>query len=121
MTTATRNEFWGFWGTMGEQANVAWPIALTKVSEATGEDEESARAFLDSRHGRHFADTVLNAMHTGEALHQAIDTAVAQWMKWRITRSTAKEHGIPAGLPYLTGFLILEAMHAEDEENTQNA
>ena len=31
---ATENESWGFWGTMGGYASVAWPIAMTAIAEA---------------------------------------------------------------------------------------
>ena len=36
---------------------------------------------------------------------EAIDTATAQWMTWGIGRTTSRQHGIPRGLPYLTGFV----------------
>lgn len=45
---ATRNDAWGFYGTMEEQAEAAWPI----------------------------------------------------------DRKTSKQYGIPAGLPYLTGWVV---------------
>lgn len=103
---ATQNEEWGFWGTMADHAEAAWPIAMTAIAEATGEPIESVRAFLDSRFGRHFADEVLNHMHAGHALQDAIHAATQCWMGWAIGRQTAKEYGIPKGLPYLTGFVI---------------
>lgn len=52
---ATKNESWGFWGTMNEQANAAWPLAVGAVSDATGQSLESVRIFLDGRHGRHLS------------------------------------------------------------------
>ena len=103
---ATQNEEWGFWGTMNEHAQAAWPIAMTAISDAICQPLESVRAFLDSRHGRHFADDVLNQMLVGNDIGQAIDAAVARWMGWTIGRQTSKEYGIPRGLPYLTGFVI---------------
>ena len=103
---ATRNDAWGFYGTMNEHADAAWPIAMTKISQATGQTLEAVRAFLDSRHGRHFADAVLTHLHAGDALHDAIDAATRQWMGWTIGRQTSKDYGIPRGLPYLTGFVI---------------
>jgi len=103
---ATQNDAWGFWGTMNNDAQSAWPIAMTAVSEATGHPLESVRAFLDSRHGRHFADDVLNQMLVGNDIGQAIDAAVTRWMGWTIGRQTSKDYGIPKGLPYLTGFVI---------------
>ena len=108
----TQNDAWGFWGTMDEHAAAAWPIAMTAIAQATGTDLDATRIFLDSRHGRHFADDVLNRMHPGQVLADAIDAATTQWMTWSIGRQTAKEHGIPRGLPYLTGFV----MHCEITE-----
>ncbi|MCB1833864.1 MAG: hypothetical protein KDH19_10580, partial [Geminicoccaceae bacterium] len=53
---------------------------------------------------RHFADDVANALARGDTLKDAIDDAVTRWMDWRIDRRTCRDTGIPAGLPYLTGF-----------------
>ena len=103
---ATRNEAWGFWGTMDAHAQAAWPIAMNAISDATGQPFEAVRAFLDSRHGRHLADDVHNAIHDGHALPQAIIAATQKWMGWTIGRQTSKQYGIPRGLPYLTGFVI---------------
>jgi hypothetical protein len=103
---ATQNEAWGFWGTMNNDAQAAWPTAMTAISDATCQPLESVRAFLDSRHGRHFADDVLNELHAGANLRDAIHTATQRWMGWTIGRQTSKEYGIPKGLPYLTGFVI---------------
>ncbi len=103
---ATQNEAWGFWGAMNDQAAAAWPIAMTAISDATNQPLDSVRAFLDSRHGRHFADDVLNGLHAGLNLHDAIHAATQRWMGWTIGRLTSKQHGIPKGLPYLTGFVI---------------
>jgi len=110
---ATANESWGFWGTMGEQAAAAWPLAIASVSTATGEDAEAVRLFLDSRHGRHYADDVLNALHGGAGLQDAVNAAKARWMTWRIGSSTSRSTGIPRGLPYLVGFVISEQLAAE--------
>ncbi|MBF4088614.1 hypothetical protein ISI06_28980 [Burkholderia pseudomallei] len=103
---ATQNDAWGFWGTMNENAAAAWPTAMTAISDTTHQPLDSVRAFLDSRHGRHFADDVLNQMHAGRALTDAIHAATEQWMGWKIGRQTNKDYGIPRGLPYLTGFVI---------------
>jgi hypothetical protein len=102
---ATQNEAWGFFGTMNDNAETAWPIAMTAISDATCKPLDSVRAFLDSVHGRHFADSVLNEMHKGRAIEQAVDAAVAKWMGWTIGNLTSKAYGIPRGLPYLTGFV----------------
>ena len=103
---ATKNVDWGFTGTLNEQAEAAWPIAMTAISDATSQPLESVRAFLDSRHGRHFADDVLNQLHADHSLDDAIHAATQQWMGWTIGRQTSKDYGIPRGLPYLTGFVI---------------
>jgi hypothetical protein len=79
---------------------------MTAISDATGQPLESVRAFLDSRYGRHFADSVLNEMRSGNPIQQAVDATVTRWMGWTIGRQTSKEYGIPKGLPYLTGFVI---------------
>ncbi|MDO8665458.1 MAG: hypothetical protein Q7J79_02515 [Gemmatimonadales bacterium] len=115
---ATQNEEWGFWGTMNQHAAAAWPIALPAIAETTGTSPDAVRAFLDSRHGRHFADDVLNQIHAGRALVDAIRAATTQWMTWKINRHTAKDYGIPRGLPYLTGFVIhCEITELSDEES----
>jgi len=114
MTTTilpTRNTEWGFWGTidridddLAADAPKAWTQASQAIAAATGVSPEGVRDFLDSRHGRHFADDVANWLARGDTLKDAIDAAVARWMGWRINRRTEREMGIPRGLPYLTGF-----------------
>ena len=103
---ATQNEAWGFTGAMNEHATAAWPIAMAAISDATCQPLESVRAFLDSCHGRHFADSVQNGLYQGQTLQDAIDAATQRWMGWTMCRSDSKQFGIPKGLPYLTGFVI---------------
>ena len=91
---------------MNEHASAAWPLAMVAIADATGEDLDNVRAFLDSRHGRHYADDVQNGLYEGKALADAINTATGRWMGWTIDRMTSKQHGIPRGMPYLTGFVI---------------
>jgi hypothetical protein len=112
---ATQNEAWGFYGTLNEHAHGAWPIAMSAISDATGQPLESVRSFLDSRHGRHYADNVLNQMHQGQTLTEAIHAATRQWMDWTIGRLTSRDYGIPRGLPYLTGFVIHCEIMSTDE------
>lgn len=118
MKTATphiphsQNEAWGFFGAMSDQAAVAWPVACEAVASATRLDLDAARAFLDSRHGRHFADDVLGCLGGGLPLHAAINAAIARWMSWSIGRQTSREYGIPRGLPYLTGFMVCSDLGA---------
>jgi hypothetical protein len=77
--SATQNPGWGFWGTMASQAPIAWPEALRQIVQATGEPPEAVRAFLDSRHGRHFANHVLDQALT-LPLPQAIAKATQAWV-----------------------------------------
>ena len=111
---ATENEAWGFWGGLQEDAPAAWAIALPAISKITGCEPDAVRAFLDSRHGRHFADEVKNHLLKGKTLADAINAAITQWMTWRTKRLTNKTYGIPSGLPYLTGFVV----HCEIMEET---
>jgi len=110
---ASQNKSWGFYSTMNEQADAAWPLAMSAISRATGEPLDAVRIFLDSRHGRHFADDVQNAHFAGAGLADAINAATARWMGWTIGRQTAKQYGIPKGLPYLTGFVLHCAINEE--------
>ena len=102
----TQNTDWGFWGTMNEHAAAAWPLAMTAISDATHQPLDSVRIFLDSRHGRHFADDVQNGLFDGKTLQDAVNAATTKWMGWTIGHQTSKDYGIPRGLPYLTGFVI---------------
>jgi hypothetical protein len=117
-TLPTRNEAWGFYGSTAgfTDADAAWGLASPAVATATGATAEGVRDFLDSRHGRHFADDVHNGVHAGLALGAAIDAAIARWMGWTISRSTARETGIPKGLPYLTGFVAHFEIQAEQAD-----
>ncbi|MDI3470359.1 MAG: Topoisomerase IA [Pseudolabrys sp.] len=107
MVLPTNNEAWGFWGTIRHHDNPeqAWPVAFKAISTATGCADEGVRDFLDSRHGRHFADDVTNGLFEGRSLADAIDAAIERWMTWTIDRRTSRETGIPRGLPYLVGFV----------------
>lgn len=117
MTTATtilptRNREWGFFGTMmraGQNAFEAWDAASAAIANAIDDHEghaaEGIRDFLDSRHGRHFADTVASNIHTGLPFEVALSEAITEWQGWRIDRRTSRAEGIPAGLPYLTGWV----------------
>ena len=125
MTTTilpTRNTEWGFYGTidrinddLAADAPKAWTLASKRIAAATGVSPEGVRDFLDSRHGRHFADDVANALARGDTLKDAIDAAVARWMGWTIDRRTSRDTGIPAGLPYLTGFATHFEIRAESD------
>ena len=108
------NHDFGFYGTICHhcEPQAAWNLAITAISDATAQPLEAVRAFLDSTHGRHFADHVYGRLTDNEQDNgAAIAATVADWMGWRISRLTARRYGIPAGFPYLADFVI----HAEIE------
>ncbi|MBO6885424.1 MAG: hypothetical protein JJ869_17865 [Marivita sp.] len=125
----SRKEDFGFFRTLtvcperDRRSAEVWMLASRLIAEAIGASSEDEmigiRDFLDSRIGRHFADDVVGNM-TGcnIALEAAITSAIRRWQAWRIDHKTEREHGIPAGLPYLTGwvqhFAVAAAM-AESE------
>ena len=114
-TLKTANPSWAFHGTIGHvaDAEVAWPLAMSAIADATGCAPDDVRDFLDSRHGRHFADDAANALFDRLPLTEAIAAATTKWMGWTIGRRTSRETGIPSGLPYLTGFVMHAAIEAE--------
>lgn len=114
----TQNPAWGFYGTIRHHVDSAeaWPLAMKAIGDATGCPDAAVRDFLDSRQARHFADDVANELAKGRALRAAIDGAVTRWMGWTINGRTARETGIPRGLPYLTGFVTLCEIEAEARE-----
>lgn len=89
----------------GQNSAEAWATALPLIMAATGCPDWAVRDFLDSRYGRHFADEVANQTGRGLALEPAIRAAITVYQGWCIDRATTREHGIPAGLPYLTGWV----------------
>lgn len=126
MILPTRKTEWGFFGTMeqaGQSAETAWAIASEELADATGAHDgygpEGIRDFLDSSFGRHFADMVVGAVAgagtEGTTLRRAIRAAIANHQRRTIGRRTAREEGIPAGLPYLTGWVQKFATLAEAE------
>ena len=104
------NNSHGFCGAIRQHAepHQAWMIAIDAVATATSAPEEAVRAFLASRSGRHFADEVATAICSGRDAAAAIDGVVERWMELRITPLIETEIGIPQGLPYLTGFVLMQ-------------
>ena len=113
-TLPTANEAWGFYGACGTfaDAEAAWAIAFPAVLAATEGTTEGVRDFLDSRHGRHFADDVHNGVQAGLELSVAIESAITRWMGWTINRETAREIAMPKGLPYLKCFVLYFSLQA---------
>jgi hypothetical protein len=86
---------------------------MRAIAAATARPEMVVRDFLDSGHGRHFADDVANGLRLGLGLNAAIDAAVGRWMGWRISRADACATGNPRRLPYLMGLVTTMAIKAE--------
>jgi hypothetical protein len=124
----SRNEDYGFFRTLtvcperDSRSAEVWNLASRLIAEAIGASSEDEmigiRDFLDSRIGRHFADDVVGNM-TGcnIGLEAAIASAIRRWQGWRIDRATERSEGIPAGLPYLTGWVQHFAITAEMAES----
>jgi len=123
----SRNEDYGFFRTLtvcperDRRSAEVWTLASCLIAEAIGADSEDdmigIRDFLDSRIGRHFADDVVSNM-TGCNIEfeAAIASAIRRWQGWRIDRATERSEGIPAGLPYLTGWVQHFAVTAAMED-----
>ena len=123
----SRNEDYGFFRTLtvcperDRRSAEVWMLASRLIAEAIGASSEEEiigiRNFLDSRIGRHFADDVVgNITGCNIGLEAAIVSAIRRWQDWRIDRATERSEGIPAGLPYLTGWVqhfAVEAAMAE--------
>jgi hypothetical protein len=124
MTTHTilpsRNEDYGFFQTLANcplrdrRSAEVWTLASHLIAADSEDEMIVIRDFLDSRMGRHFADDVVGNM-TGCNIDSeaAIQSAIRRWQGWCISRRTEREEGIPAGLPYLTGWVQHFAITAE--------
>lgn len=117
---ASQNARYGFWGTIALQVgpafvDTAWTEATVQVTQATGCETWEVRAFLDSRYGRHFADDVSNVFARAGSAQRAIAEVVARWMQMRVDERSRARFGIPRGVPYLTAFVVTEAMAAGED------
>ena len=112
----SRNEDYGFFQTLtncplrDRRSDEVWALASKLIATAMHVDSEDEmigiRDFLDSRMGRHFADVVVGALQNGALDSEtAISSAICRWQGWCISSRTTREEGIPAGLPYLTGWV----------------
>lgn len=105
----TQNPDYGFFGTCIDadlDAQCCWAAAVCEIAAATLQTPEDAAAFLDTRHGRHFADDVVCGCRNGLPPEAAVRAAADKWMGWRIGRQLEGETGIPADWPYLTGLVV---------------
>ena len=112
----SRNEDYGFFQTLtncplrDRRSDEVWALASKLIATAMHVDSEDEmigiRDFLDNRMGRHFADDVVGALQNGALDSEtAISSAICRWQGWCISSRTAREEGIAAGLPYLTGWV----------------
>ena len=124
----SRNEDYGFFHTLtvcperDRRSAEVWNLASRLIAEAIGASSEDEmigiRDFLDSRMGRHVADDVVdNITGCNIGLEAAIDTVIRRWQGWRIDRATERSEGIPAGLPYMAGWVQLFAVEAAMAES----
>ena len=116
----SQNRDWGFYGTMATNTKInpdlAWQTAMKVLTGITvGTTEEALRSFLDSKQGRHFADDVSNELFSGKELEDAIEDTGSRWMDWKIGNRTEERYGIPAGLPYLQGWVSHEDIQLDSE------
>lgn len=77
----TENEGWGFFGTGSahnnyDQMNVFWDYTSKELAKKLLWSPKQVRWFLDSRGGRHFADTISNL---GPWSFRHIDKAIQDW------------------------------------------
>ncbi|ULJ69300.1 hypothetical protein MIS45_11270 [Wielerella bovis] len=105
----TQNETYGFYGTcaiVGLNAQSLWDIAIQQIHQATQEHLEDIAIFLDSRHGRHFADDVVCLIRNDKTAHTAIYETVQKWQTWQLG-SAVKGMGLPTNTPYLNGLIMM--------------
>jgi len=114
----TENPTWGFHGTMksaGADAAEAFDLAAQEIATIAKVDGFDAASWLDTRDGRHLADTVISRMITLD-LPRAIHAAIGEWMSWNISEQSAESAGLPEpaiGLPYLVGLVVNHAIENE--------
>lgn len=105
----TQNPDYGFYGTCFDadlDAQRCWTAAVGEIAKVSRQPAEDAAVFLDTRHGRHFADDVVCGCRNGLQPEEAVKAAADKWLGWRIGKQLARETGIPADMPYLIGLVI---------------
>jgi len=76
----TQNKEWGFWGTTNinyseKTTEKRWNDAFEILMQLSGKSAEDIREFLDSREGRHLADSCINIKNIKQAI-------LEQYFKW---------------------------------------
>lgn len=77
----TTNPNYGFYGTIRHHADPeqAWMATFEALQAATKYEERVVGHFLDSRRGRHFADSVAEFLADGAQLPSAVGLALVVW------------------------------------------
>ena len=96
----------GFYDTMKQHAEAASRLAISTIAAATGAPLATVCAFLDSRHGRYFADEVQNELYAGLALQDAIYAVTTRWMSWVFEHKDTADVQRLESLPFLTGLVL---------------
>lgn len=100
----SRNEGYGFHGAIGshhrDQAQ-AFAVAHHVIRAKTNADSEHVRKFLDSVHGRHFADQVKEHMDQGHSLSSAVGQVADRHLQQRLGQREARRVRARAGTSIL--------------------
>jgi hypothetical protein len=97
----TKNEGYGFYGTMRAHAENAWPLAILTIQRVIKRPRTEIRAFLDSPGGRHFAHEVEGYLIEGLALAEAIEAATQRWMRKSARDARLESYGLMQAQPML--------------------
>lgn len=112
----TQNREYGFYGTCtlrGQDADALWQAAVCGLISPIAPAEVVA-VFLDTRHGRHFADDVVQQVEDCVATDEAVAHTAARWNQWRLGRELARGTHLPASVPYLAGLMEIIALEMEE-------
>ena len=116
----TENEGYGFYGTVWdhvEDADAVWADAMLQIHEATNKSHKAVRAFLDSKYGRKFADTLISNLSAFSVdIDEAISLAIDKWMDHKVGLFESRATGIPKGQPALPGYIDYALSFMEGEE-----
>jgi hypothetical protein len=107
----TANTGWGFTSAVESapiNAAAAFDAAAREIGLVTGTSPWAACVFLDSRHGRHFGDDVVNAIgDAGGDAGKAVHIAVGRWLDAPAQKDLREKAGAPAGTDALTALCVI--------------
>lgn len=105
----------GFFGAIAPHVSdpaAAFADTATLIAQAVGCKPEDVWPFLDSRHGRLFADDVAIELATGCGLAAAVGSVIGRWQNWRM----ARRGRIARDTPFLAGAIQVES-HARRQSS----